>query len=343
MIRVELCLETVTPLFLGGAAQQPELRPASVRGALRYWLRALVGSEYGSSLEDLHEKENSVFGSTEKSSSIVVRLLGELPRMHNFDLDRNAQGQQLRTGHNYFYYSTRLGQNERIPFFPADANLPTLVLQSRPSEPTNSDSFALAAGAAWLLTNLGGLGMRARRCAGSVQVRSIGSRANAVNLSEFTIGAQNATELLQHLQTGLNLVRALVGNANNPSVDYDTLHPQVCRVWVISGGIPWSTWKDAVDHLGSSMQSFRAGQGADRNRVNAIFGIPIMHGDDFGLVRRASPLWLRITRLGSGQYVGVASLFKSNFKEGQLEVGGGYRLIEDFVLNTLHGQEVVYT
>jgi CRISPR-associated protein Cmr1 len=40
---VELTLETVTPLFLGGALHQPELRPASVRGALRYWLRAALG------------------------------------------------------------------------------------------------------------------------------------------------------------------------------------------------------------------------------------------------------------------------------------------------------------
>jgi CRISPR type III-B/RAMP module RAMP protein Cmr1 len=35
-MKVLLTLETVTPLFLGGAEQQPELRPASVRGALRY-------------------------------------------------------------------------------------------------------------------------------------------------------------------------------------------------------------------------------------------------------------------------------------------------------------------
>jgi CRISPR type III-B/RAMP module RAMP protein Cmr1 len=41
MKEVELTLETVTPLFLGGAEQQPELRPASVRGALRYCARRM--------------------------------------------------------------------------------------------------------------------------------------------------------------------------------------------------------------------------------------------------------------------------------------------------------------
>lgn len=37
-------LETVTPLFLGGADPRgaPELRAPAFRGALRYWLRATL-------------------------------------------------------------------------------------------------------------------------------------------------------------------------------------------------------------------------------------------------------------------------------------------------------------
>ncbi len=39
-------LETVTPLFLGGADPRgaPELRAPSFRGAMRYWLRAALGT-----------------------------------------------------------------------------------------------------------------------------------------------------------------------------------------------------------------------------------------------------------------------------------------------------------
>jgi CRISPR-associated protein Cmr1 len=38
-------LETVTPVFLGGADPRgaPELRPPAFRGAMRYWLRAALG------------------------------------------------------------------------------------------------------------------------------------------------------------------------------------------------------------------------------------------------------------------------------------------------------------
>ncbi len=44
-----LCLETITPLFLTGADPrgEPELRAASIRGALRFWLLALLGGVIG--------------------------------------------------------------------------------------------------------------------------------------------------------------------------------------------------------------------------------------------------------------------------------------------------------
>jgi CRISPR type III-B/RAMP module RAMP protein Cmr1 len=115
-MQVELTLETVTPLFLGGADQRSELRPASVRGALRFWLRALLGSELGDSMSDLHDEESAVFGNIDYAAPVVLRLEGAMSTMANFDLDRGPQGRQLRNGHNYFYYSTRLGS--RVPLAP---------------------------------------------------------------------------------------------------------------------------------------------------------------------------------------------------------------------------------
>jgi CRISPR-associated protein Cmr1 len=72
-------LETVTPLFLGGAEPRPELRPPAFRGALRYWLRASLGGVIGdNNLAALHELESAVFGSTDSGSPIQVRLHGHL-------------------------------------------------------------------------------------------------------------------------------------------------------------------------------------------------------------------------------------------------------------------------
>jgi CRISPR-associated protein Cmr1 len=74
-------LETVTPLFLGGAEPRgtPELRPPAFRGALRYWLRAALGGVIGDkNLAGLHQLESAVFGSTDYGSPIHVRLRGLL-------------------------------------------------------------------------------------------------------------------------------------------------------------------------------------------------------------------------------------------------------------------------
>ena len=47
MQKLTVTLEAVTPLFLGGADPRgsPELRPASFRGVLRFWWRALLQSD----------------------------------------------------------------------------------------------------------------------------------------------------------------------------------------------------------------------------------------------------------------------------------------------------------
>jgi len=74
-------LETVTPLFLGGAEprSEPELRAPACRGALRYWLRAVLGGVIGdNNLAGLHQLESAVFGSTDSGSPIHLRLHGIL-------------------------------------------------------------------------------------------------------------------------------------------------------------------------------------------------------------------------------------------------------------------------
>lgn len=330
-MKLELKLQTVTPLFLGGANpnEEPELRPASVRGALRFWLRAALGGVIGkNNLDELRRLETTVFGETERGSAVVVRLHGNLSKMSNYDLDRNQQGQQLPTGHNYFYYSTRLGSNRRTPFTPGETDA-ILTLMTRLGVANADDALRKAAASAWLLTHLGGLGMRARRCGGSLQVAS----GSLSGLPEFVVSAQTAADLQTNLATGLKQISAMLGSLQSPPNNFDVLHPDVCRIWVIADKSPWQTWKAAVNAMGNAMKTFRAGQ-PNRNRTNAIFGLPINHApNDIKQLaaRRSSPLCLRVTKLANGDHVGVATLFKADFIDGTPAIGGGYALIEQYV------------
>jgi CRISPR-associated RAMP protein, Cmr1 family len=68
----EFEVEIVTPLFLGGAdSQKAELRVPPIKGALRFWWRALYGSD---DLEDLKKREADIFGSTEHKSKVTIRI-----------------------------------------------------------------------------------------------------------------------------------------------------------------------------------------------------------------------------------------------------------------------------
>ncbi len=347
---VRIMLETATPLFLGGADQNtPELRPSSMRGALRYWLRALVGAEVGEDLKALRKQEYDVFGTTDIGSPILVRLAGVPAKMENFTLDTDAQGRQEPTGYNYFYYFTQAKPNERVPFAPA-TNL-TLRLDVRRGVYQPKELLCKSLAAAWLLTHLGGLGMRSRRCAGDLQAvipaKADDALAHSVlsELPAFPVAAQDTAGLQAELASGLKTISSLITRTAIPEKTagtYDVLHPDVCKVWVFDCDQKWKKWNHAADDIGSVMQKFRANQGANRNEINSVFGIPILHGPRYGLQRRASPVWLRLTKLADETYIGVATLFYSDFMKNQYEVGGGYAHIEDFVVNELYGQEVNY-
>ena len=64
--------ETITPMFLAGAdGQTPELRAPSIKGALRFWWRAMHGHL---SLKDLHDLEGKIFGDNSNRSCFSVRI-----------------------------------------------------------------------------------------------------------------------------------------------------------------------------------------------------------------------------------------------------------------------------
>ncbi|MGB9587385.1 MAG: type III-B CRISPR module RAMP protein Cmr1, partial [Armatimonadota bacterium] len=76
-LSLTVTLKTITPLLLGGSngRDEPDLRPPSFRGALRYWLRAALGGVVGDKdISTLRELESAVFGSTDHGSPVRVRL-----------------------------------------------------------------------------------------------------------------------------------------------------------------------------------------------------------------------------------------------------------------------------
>jgi len=390
MKEFRLKLETVTPLFLAGADPRgtPELRPPAFRGALRYWLRAALGGalgDDGTGLERVRAAEAAVFGSAGESdggaSAVTVRVHGEMPPPRRYERGRSgrdpATGRQMPSGTDYLFWSmAESGSPERGNYQAARQYWPPgitfeLELLARPGAADGDEALRRAAAALWLLVHLGGIGARSRRAAGSLS--AVGSVEGAA--LSFGLQGRTVSEVARELGEGLGRVRALFGplGQRSPSVppEFDLLHPRSCRVWVL--GL-WPSSERAVEQIGAAMRDFRGRCEPDHRNVarwlnggeiptveRAAFGLPLPFRYSSGpsgvvqgpgdLDRRASPLWLKLSRAPGG-CVGVATLFKSRFlPEGAgLSARGqrapaptGYALLERLIAERFTGaQEVHY-
>ncbi len=145
-------VKTVTPLFLGGADPrgQPELRPPAFRGAMRYWYRAVLGGVIGDQdLKSLRKLEREVFGDTECGSPFSIQI----------------QQVPLKTDRKPILpHKTPSGSRMA---FSEGQQFQVILRTSRPADPLVWVNVCMAFN---LVIWLGGLGLRSRRGAGSLQV-----------------------------------------------------------------------------------------------------------------------------------------------------------------------------
>lgn len=392
MIRTSMSVEAVTPLFLGGSDPRgaPELRPASFRGAMRFWLRALLGQNLGEhALNDLRQKETEVFGdaSQDSGSAVIVRIAGQ-PKPSPFP----PPGQNY-PGLRYLFFS--MGQRERDPrtghtstiwreCFSPNTEF-NLILQMRTpvSNVVQDLVFKRAAASLWLSVQLGGLGARSRRGAGSLSVASE-PQGWPVGLPSPVVHATSPSQLRIELANGLRSLRQATDLMAQPQVHvpsaFDILHSDACSIRVL--GKTWTKWQEALESVGAAFQGFRHLYQPDYIHVKnvvggrsqkfsgaerAAFGLPIVFyfrslGGSGGTLeghdhdRRASPLWMKVVRLASGQYTVILTVFHATLlaqNEGMklsprrgkpaFAAAPGLALIDDFLdaLSTSGGQHYV--
>ncbi len=334
----QVTLETVTPLFLGGSDPrgEPELRAASFRGALRFWLRALLGGVLGDRPNEIFKHESEVFGSTDHASPVVVQLSHQ-----NFLSIGYSQLRQNRPGVAYLFFGARsLGNEPERKAIPSGFQFTcTFRLQAGMRDP---EALRAVVAALWLLTHLGGLGMRARKGGGNLQV--VSTDWSDPSLPSLVLQAQTPEQLQGALQQGLHRLRKWAVEAFNGSLSpsfetqpaFDVLHPDWCSIAVVNR--EFDDWKGALDAFGRVMQQFRNRYEPDYRNVKAVlqgsnrlqpvqraaFGLPIVFyfrslGDKRATLegeehdRRASSLLVRVTKLANGKCVLVLNRFRSLF------------------------------
>ena len=162
MEQIKFECEVVTPMFLGGADQQAELRPPSIRGAMRWWFRAMMGGNlFGRSrdfLKEVKDIEDATFGSTSGQGSFSLSV------EHNGIKEKDFSS---LNGFFLTYLGFGLKDNKRRyipPLFPFD-----VVFRFHSSD---SQIKKLVLATFWMLSNFGNLGARATRGFGSFIVKT---------------------------------------------------------------------------------------------------------------------------------------------------------------------------
>ena len=351
---VRVPLEAVTPLFLAGAEPrgQPELRAPAFRGALRYWFRAAAGGALGGNTQAVARAEREVFGAAAGSgsaSTVGVRLALPAGMPASKVYAGNDFG-TVNSGRRYLFWSmAESGSQEKgnyqapKQYFPPGVRL-VVELAPRPGVLAAQSALEQAAAALWLLVQLGGVGSRSRRMGGSL---SASEAVSAAGLA-FALEGASAAEVANELAAGLRQVRKIfqrtrgdTASAEPGEPEFDVLDPSTCKVWVLG---EYPTWESAADAVGGALRSYRIATANSSKTApplldRAAFGLPLKGVQIQGnpaIDRRASPLWLKLSKTRAGRYVAVATLFKSRFLPDGVQLNGsapprGYQLIERWI------------
>ena len=178
-----------TPMFLGEASSDQcadKIRPPSVKGALRFWWRALAWErlytgDHNETLKELHKEEGELFGyaaggSDNKGCQAAFRL-----RVHN---DKSEKGREVLTGIDYLLGQGITKRNEKMQYL---ASSGSFTVSCYPNQTMTKTQHQQLEEALLCLGLFGGLGARSRKGLGSLSIHHLtgGSYSAPKNREEY--------------------------------------------------------------------------------------------------------------------------------------------------------------
>ncbi len=345
--RITATFEVVTPLFLGGAdpSGSVELRATSIKGALRFWWRALAWSRHNGDLGAIRTEEQEVFGAAGQEgtasnggtgqASFILRVLPikGLKTISKDDVLRTEAGDPVGPGMRYFGYGlmAAFGQNPgqlTRPCLSAPFQFSIELVSRRPFADSVIDALRV-------MGLLGALGSRSRRGYGSLSLLSLAGDVEAWTSPKTKAEYANQLKTLLHR-----------GPTRSREPPYSAFSGLSRVVVVAEGSHPLAL----LDHVGRQMQRYRSwghngkvnGEDSERNFQDdhdwfkskthfndahprrAIFGLPHNYSKTLGVLsqiadRRASPLLVHVHKL-TQNYIAVLSIIRSSFLPGDDKV-----------------------
>ncbi len=361
-------LRLITPMFGGGYAtgQVDELlpiRPAAIRGHLRFWWRATAGARYAS-VDELYTAETDLWGSastSERSAAGKVAIRVEIPN--------SGSGQSVPYGdtapkatpkegplHSYFLFPFQPQQGKPAATGRKDVSF-RLTLTLHPDLNGDQKAEVRAALKAWIA--FGGVGARTRRGCGALTV--VGQ-----NASQWLPPAQNLAQWLPVPKSAANppgwTTLAGARGIFAPMPDAERAWRELGRFWARfrkghfakdyspMSGSQWADYRQVLCRLSEQRGKVRL--------AKPFLGLPIIYQEIKGAKnlcfvgsvepaesgRMASPVILKPIALQGGQY-GALILVMNAPKPRQIQIQGSSYTLEppqgDPVLQALQTNDVL--
>lgn len=291
-------LRLVTPAFLAGAEQGKEdceLRPATLRGLLRWWWRTLHAGYL--SVGQLRTLEAQIWGSTVEGSPLGIEVEGKRIPMaepyqrenlvHDFRLERSSVP---KTTQGLYYLSFGMERGKRH-YTPAGAEWEIRMTARSTKEHTADEVLNQGIVALWMLAEYGGIGAKCRRSFGSVSL----SAANPGTPGDIAEARKRAADV----RKGISFREAELRSSSME------------RMTTTNIALPGMTAWYAIDQLGYAYQAYSR-RNSHRGRKAAL-GLPRRIDTRERVTpplnsRLASPLHFRILQEEGGFSVRVTVL-----------------------------------
>lgn len=304
-----LTVQVTTPLFSEGAAGPAAapgdgVRPPSIRGVMRFWLRALAGIVAGPDTTLLGRIEREVFGGTDQPSAVRIRIPAQ-PAVtrpgSQFPLPagRHAAGRGGYGRWISYLAGPRLAgpRGETLASCVAPGESFDIRFQLPTGDALAESRAALALAALWLACAYGGFGARVRRGFGGLRITSAhGPLPGPWTPDNIQTPPLPHYESLTRLWPAgpvgdcVQYLRPLMGPHAGPLTlaqwAEPPAYPVLSRTHTIagtSGGDPFLTWADVAEHAGEQLRRFRASRPAPGARRDWGGRTPewedVVHGD----------------------------------------------------------------
>lgn len=291
--------ETVTPMFIAGAdGRTPELRPPSIKGAMRFWWRAMNGHL---SLEDLKKREAEIFGTSDEKvgrSKINIRL-------KSYDIDSSSDRlpfhpTEVRTSHKsvkinileylaYGTYKYKKGQGNILVRGYIKPNQKFTIIISIVDNKLENEIIKVFQ----ILSTFGGLGSRSRNGFGSFRILSIDDSVQ--NDNYYKLQRNNYTsELPKYSAFSQNM-----------------------KLWKTKQG--YNSWDKALAELGKAYKYAREQIDPKHHyEKRQYIGAPIIAGKKqvSKLDRHSKPYFMTV-HYESGKYIGYILYLPSKYVYGK--------------------------